>query len=69
MKMHSFEVHNVDVGENLKLASYSRFFTKPKLTSLLRRQFFQKFLKQFQKLVSWLQRKGFKDDIQKFLLT
>ena len=33
---HSFEVHNVDVGENLKLASFSQFFTKSKLTSLLR---------------------------------
>ena len=68
-KMWSFELHNVDVGWNLRLAIFSLFFTKSKLTSALWHQISQNFTKKFQKLISWIQRKGFEDDIQKFWLT
>ena len=45
------------------------FFTKSRLTKLLQCEISQKFTKHFQILILWVQRKGFKDDIQTFWLS
>ena len=68
-KMRSFEVHNVDVSWKLKLVIFSLLLQNWCQVACIDVKFLKILQKKIQKLISWVQRKGFKDGIHKFWQT